>query len=65
MLDRVLTIKPTARVERLREAYLSAKPTASIDRARIETRVMKETEGQPVVTRRAKIFAAIVREMPI
>ena len=65
MLDRVLTLKPTPRVERLRESYLSLKPTASIDRARIETRVMKETEGEPMITRRAKFFAAMVREIPI
>jgi len=65
MLNRVLTIKPTPRVEKLREAFLSLKPTASIERARIETRVMKETEGVSIITRRAKIFAATVREMPI
>ena len=65
MLDMVLTTKPTSRIERLRETFLNLKPTASIERARIETRVMKETEGEPVITRRAKIFAATVREMPI
>ena len=65
LLDRVLTMKPTPRVERLREAYLSAKPAVSIDRARIETRVMKATEGEPMVTRRAKVFAAVVKEMPV
>jgi len=65
MLDRVVSIKPTPRVERLRETYMSLKPSASIDRARIETRVMKETEGEPMITRRAKVFAAIVRELPI
>jgi len=65
MLDRVITIKPTPRVERLREAYLSAKPRVSIDKARTETRVMRETEGEPMIARRAKAFAATVREMPI
>ncbi|MHA1933350.1 MAG: pyruvate formate lyase family protein, partial [Promethearchaeota archaeon] len=55
----------TSRVERLREDCLSLKPTASIERARIETRIMKETEGESVITRRAKVFAATVREMPI
>ncbi len=65
MLDRVLTMKPTPRVERLREAFLSIKSSVSIDRARIETRVMKETEGESVITRRAKVFAASAREMPI
>ena len=53
------------RVERIREEFLSLKPTASIERARIETRVLKKTEGESVITRRAKVFAATVREMPI
>ncbi len=53
------------RIERLREEFLNLKPTASIERARIETKVMKETEGESVITRRAKVFAATVREMPI
>ena len=63
--DRVLTIKPTLRVERLRQRYLDTKNKAVIDIARIVTRVMKETEGQPQVTRLAKAFAATVRGMPI
>ena len=53
------------RTERLREAHLNLPATFSIDRLRIETRVMKETEGEPTVLRRAKIFAAATREMPI
>ena len=65
LLDRVLTTKPTPKVERLREAFLSIEPSVSIDRARIETRIMKETEGESVIARRAKVFAATVREMPI
>ncbi len=65
ILKKFLTAAPTARVERLRASYLSLRATASIDRARIETRVMKETEGEPMVTRRAKALSAIVREMPI
>ena len=53
------------RVDRLRERHLSIKQTASIDRLRIETRVMRQTEGEPMVIRRAKIFSAVCREMPI
>ena len=49
----------------MREAYFSNPTTASIERARIEARIMKETIGEPMITRRAKIFAAAVREMPI
>ena len=64
-LERLLSMKPTPKVERLRETYLNLIPTASIDRARVETRVLKDTEGEPVITRRAKVFAAIVREIPI
>ena len=56
---------PAPRVEKLRNAFLDLKLSASIDRARIETRVLKETEGEPVISRRAKVFAATTREMPI
>ncbi|MCP4755136.1 MAG: hypothetical protein GY866_30025, partial [Proteobacteria bacterium] len=64
-VDSVLTLQATPRIERMRSAFLNLKPTASIERARIEARVMKETEGEPLITRRAKAFAAAVREMPI
>ena len=65
MLAKVLTTDIPPRIERLREAYMTLKPAASIDRARIETRVMKETEGEPMIARKAKVFASIVREIPI
>lgn len=65
LLDMVITIKPTPRVERLRDAYLRLKPVIDIERARILTRSMKATEGEPMVIRRAKAFADIVRGMPI
>jgi pyruvate-formate lyase len=63
--DEVVTIEPTDRVERLRQFYLDTKDKAVIDILRIRTRVMKETAGEPKITRQAKAFAAIVREMPI
>lgn len=40
-----LALQPTARVERLRRRYLDMKNTVVNDRARIEVRVMKETEA--------------------
>ena len=64
-INKVFMNESSSRVERLREEFLRLKPTASIERARIETRIMKETEGEPAVTRRAKVFAATVREIPI
>jgi formate C-acetyltransferase len=63
--DRVLTTKPTERVERLRQTYLDTPDRAVIDILRIRTRIMQETEGETTVIRQAKAFAAIVREMPI
>ncbi|MBA7640177.1 Trans-4-hydroxy-L-proline dehydratase [subsurface metagenome] len=65
VINETIVMEPTPRVERLKDAFLRLKPTASIERACIETRVMKETEGESVITRRAKVFAATVREMPI
>ncbi len=65
LLDKVSTVKPTPRVERMRKAFFDIKPAASIERARIEARVMRETEGQPLISRKAIVFAAVLREMPI
>ena len=63
--EKFFTIQPTPRVERLRQRYLETKDKAVIDIGRIVTRVMKETEGEPTVTRRAKAFAATVRGVPV
>jgi len=57
--------EPTERVEKIREEFLRIIPSVSIERARIETRILKETEGEPTITRRAKVFATTVRELPI
>lgn len=65
LLERILTVQPTQRVERHRQRYIDRKLVYRIDRDRIEVRVMKETEGEPMVTRRAKLFQTIVRELPI
>ncbi|MHA1992786.1 MAG: pyruvate formate lyase family protein [Candidatus Hodarchaeales archaeon] len=65
LLDRVLTVEPTQRIKTQRQSYLDRTLVYSIERDRIEVRIMKETEGEPMVTRKAKLFAAIVREMPI
>jgi len=65
LLDRVLTMRPSPRVERLRQRYLSSEHTLSTARERVVVRVMRKTEGEAMVTRRAKAFAAVVREMPV
>jgi formate C-acetyltransferase len=53
------------RILRLRQRHLDTPCTASIDRLRIETKIMKQTEGEPMALRRAKVFAAVCGEMPI
>ncbi|MBW2086764.1 MAG: hypothetical protein JRI54_12180, partial [Deltaproteobacteria bacterium] len=65
LLHKLMTSKPTPRVNKLRDTYLSAKPSIRIDVDRIIARVMKETERAPMVLRRAGSFAAVVREIPI
>ena len=65
LLGSVTDFEVTSRVERLRKEFVEKRYCLSIDRMRIETRVMKETEGEPMEVRRAKVFAAIVREMPV
>lgn len=64
-LNEMFEIKPTKRVERLRERVSLYKTTGQIFKSRAYTRVMKETEGEPQVTRIAKGFAAVAKEMPI
>jgi len=61
---RHFTIKPTQRVEILRQRYLNILNKVVIDIARNRTQSRKETEGEPLVTRRAKSFAAIVKGVP-
>ena len=65
MPERVFAMARTARVERLRETFLSFKPNVSIGTWSVEARILEETAGEPMITRRAKLFAAGVRETPI
>ncbi|HOC46872.1 MAG TPA: pyruvate formate lyase family protein, partial [Syntrophorhabdaceae bacterium] len=68
LLEKFITIQPTARMMRLREYYLeNAKrdyPVYRIEYDLAIARSMKETEGEPMVLRRAKAFAAAVEAMP-
>jgi formate C-acetyltransferase len=65
LLDSVTTTPVTPRVERLRQWFREQEYKVAIDQIRIDTRVMRETVGEPMELRRGKVFAAIVREMPI
>jgi formate C-acetyltransferase len=61
----LFTVPPTSRVERLRSHYQSLQPVLRIDCDRILARVMRSTEGEPMILRRARAFASVVREVPI
>ena len=63
--ERLMATPVSPRVERLRERYLNTRNKAVTDAGRILTRSMRETEGEPLITRRAKAFAAVVRGVPI
>jgi formate C-acetyltransferase len=65
LLESVLTTRPSARVERMRSEYLKSDWIAYIDRDQIEVRSLRESTGEPMVLRRAKAFAAVVRERAI
>jgi pyruvate formate-lyase/glycerol dehydratase family glycyl radical enzyme len=66
--DKFITVQPTARMKRLREYYVEnskrTDPVYTIYFDRAIARSMKETEGEPMVLRRAKAFAASVEAMP-
>ena len=53
------------RCQKLRERIIAVKPEICIERARILTRVYKETENEHVLYRRAKAFDAILKEMSL
>lgn len=68
LLEKFITIQPTARTMKLREYYLANTrrdyPVYRIEYDLAIARSMKETEGEPMVLRRARAFAAAVDAMP-
>ena len=53
------------RTKRLRNELLDITPTICPERARIFTESMKESEGQPIVLRRARAFAQVLKNMSL
>jgi len=53
------------RIEKLKQQYETYRPTLNFDLALVKTQVMKETEGQPMVIRRAKAFKRYCETKPI
>ncbi len=69
LLDKCITIQPTERMKRLRKCYLEnskrIEPIYTIYFDRAIAKAMKESEGEPMVLRRAKAFAAAVDAFPV
>lgn len=57
--------EPTARIIALREQILNACPCIETDRSISITNSYKDTEGLPIIIRRAKAFERILAELPI
>ena len=55
----------TARIDRLKAALYAKMPEIEADRAILLTESYKATEGEPMITRRAKAFAHILENIPI
>ena len=55
----------TERTRKLRDEMLFTTPRICTDRAVLYTESWKETEGQPLIQRRAKAFKKVLEEMPI
>ena len=59
------SIVKTDRIQGLIDDLFKRMPEIEADRAVLLTESYQETEGEPMVTRRAKAFAHILRNIPI
>ena len=58
-------IPKSPRIQKRVDALYAHMPVIESARARLVTESYKETEGEPIITRRAKAFAHILRNIPI
>lgn len=61
----IADIPKTSRITRLVEHLYAKMPVVESARAKLITESYMETEGQPIITRRAEAFAHILRNIPI
>ncbi|MCD7819074.1 MAG: glycyl radical protein [Lachnospiraceae bacterium] len=61
----ITDIPKTERITRLIDDLFANMPVIESARAKLLTESYKETEGEPIITRRAKAFAHILRYIPI
>ncbi|MBQ8164918.1 MAG: glycyl radical protein [Clostridia bacterium] len=58
-------VKKSPRIDRLLDRYFASVPEIDADRAVLVTESYKATENEPMVTRRAKAFEHILKNIPI
>ncbi len=65
MAYKVVDIEKPERITRLIDRMYDHMPEIEADRAVLLTESYKQTEGEPIITRRAKAFAHILENLPI
>ena len=63
--EKIDALPLSERVSRLKDAMLSAPRIVSVDRARLAMESWKETEGEDIELRRAKLFRKVLERAPI
>ena len=61
----IIDMERTDRIGRLIDALFDHMPEIEADRAILLTESYRATEGEPIITRRAKAFAHICANLPI
>jgi pyruvate-formate lyase len=65
MLERIDNLQLSQRLFQLKDAMFSAPRIISVDRARLAMESWKETEGEDIELRRAKLFQKVLEGVPI
>ena len=65
LINRVNTLQLSERLFRLKDAMLSAPRIITVDRARLAMESWKETEGEDIEIRRARLFEKVLDNAPI
>lgn len=65
MLKRIDNLQLSERLFQLKDAMFSAPRIISVDRARLAMESWKETEGEDIELRRARLFKKVLEEVPI
>ena len=65
LLKKIDSLLLSPRLFQLKDAMFSAPRTISVDRARLAMESWKETEGEDIELRRARLFQKVLEEVPI